>query len=134
MSSVFFLAKSVRIQPDDYPQRWRLAKKLFSHRDYRTALEHLMVLKKEWPTKPNVFRYLAATLYRMNRHEESRVALDQGIQRWPEDIGLREQLAYSYEKSGCRVEAVGIWGSVTELQPDHRKAAKHMKRLLVESG
>ncbi len=58
--------------PKDYEKRWSLAKKLYQNKDYVLALEHLTVLKNEWESYINVYRFLSATLYRLGKYDEAK--------------------------------------------------------------
>lgn len=84
MAEVWDIAKYVEEHPDDYEQRWRLAKKLYAAWEYRLALEHLQVLRNEWQKRLNVVRYLAATYYRLGRYDEAVAELREAIETWPQ--------------------------------------------------
>ncbi|MBI2434103.1 MAG: tetratricopeptide repeat protein [Candidatus Hydrogenedentes bacterium] len=123
------IARYVEAHPDNYEQRWRLAKKLYAAWEYRLAVEHLQVLKKEWRRKLNVVRYLSATYYRLGRYDEAIQELREAIQFWPKELGLREQLARVLEVAGRREEAAGAWQGIQELQPEHPLANSAVRRL-----
>jgi hypothetical protein len=129
MAEVWDLAQYVEDNPNDFEQRWRLAKKLYKAWEYRLALEHLQVLRKDWEPRLNVFRYLAATYYRLGRYDEAARELRDGIAIWPQEIGLREQLARVLEVSGDRLGAAEVWEAIAELDPHHPIAASAAKRL-----
>ena len=65
MADMWEVAQYVESHPDDNDQRWRLAKKFYMASEFRLALEHLSVLKTDWPDRINIRRYLAATQYRL---------------------------------------------------------------------
>ena len=123
------IARYVEAHPENHEQRWRLAKKLYASWEYRLALEHLLILKDEWQRKINVHRYLAATLYRLGLYVEAQRALEEAIEYWPKDVGLREQLARVLETAGKRDEAADMWESIRELQPSHPMAESAVRRL-----
>ncbi len=129
MTEIWDIARHVEENPDDYEQRWRLAKKLYIAWEYRLALEHLQVLRNEWQPKLNVVRYLAATYYRLGRYEEAVSELHQAIEQWPREVGLREQLARVLEVAGKREQAAEIWESVHALDAHHPLAERAAKRL-----
>lgn len=129
MTEIWDMARHVEENPDDYEQRWRLAKKLYIAWEYRLALEHLQVLRNDWEPKLNVARYLAATYYRLGRYEESIRELRAAVETWPKEIGVREQLARVLEVSGKREDAAGVWEEVAELEPHHPLAGRAAKRL-----
>jgi tetratricopeptide (TPR) repeat protein len=129
MTEIWDLARFVEDHPDDRDQRWRLAKKLYTAWEYRLALEHLQVLKNEWPQKINVRRYLAATYYRLGRYEDAIEELHGSLESWPGEIGLHEQLARVLEIAGKREEAAAAWDHIADLDPHHPIARNAAKRL-----
>jgi tetratricopeptide (TPR) repeat protein len=130
MANMWDLGQYVEEHPDAYEQRWRLAKKLYLACEYRLALEHLQVLKNEWIRKQNVLRYLGATYYRLGRYEESVRELEEAIEIWPDEVGLREQLARVLETAGDHTRASAVWEQVQRLDPDHPMAGKAAERLI----
>lgn len=129
MTEIWDIARYIEEHPDDHEQRWRLAKKLYTAWEYRLALEHLQVLKNEWQRKINVTRYLAATYYRLGRYDEAAAELREGLETWPKEIGLYEQLARVLELAGQREEAAKVWEGVIALDPHHPIAENSAKRL-----
>lgn len=123
------LAQYVEEHPEDLAERWRLAKKMYLSWEYRHALEHLAVLKNEWPTRLNVIRYLAATYYRLGRYDDASAELVSALQRWPEDVGLREQLARVKEIAGDRKGASEVWEEIAAISPAHPTAESSIRRL-----
>ncbi|MDX9971643.1 MAG: tetratricopeptide repeat protein, partial [FCB group bacterium] len=130
MADMWELGQYVEDHPDAYEQRWRLAKKLYLACEYRLVLEHLQILKNEWTPKLNVTRYLAATYYRLGRYEESISELEEAIDIWPDEVGLREQLARVLETAGDSDRASAVWAQVERLDPDHALARKASERLI----
>lgn len=136
MAELWDIARHVEENPDDHEERWRLAKKLYMAWEYRLALEHLQVLRKDWEPRINVVRYLGATYYRLGRYDEAIDALRPGVEIWPEEIGLREQLARVLEVSGKRIEAADEWDAIAKLDPEHaiaRSAARRLREAPEES-
>ncbi len=129
MANQWDVAKHVEEHPDDYPQRWRLAKKLYLHWEYRLALEHLQVLRNEWTPKVNVSRFLAATYYRLGRLDEAQSELREAMKRWPTDAGLCLQLARTCEVGGNRAEALEAWATIKKLEPGHPLIEVSIQRL-----
>lgn len=129
MTEIWDIARHVEEHPDDHEQRWRLAKKLYMAWEYRLALEHLQVLRNEWEHKVNVVRYLAATYYRLGRYPEAIQELEDAIEHWPDELGLREQLARVYEMAERRERAAEVWEGIGELDPQHPIAKSAVKRL-----
>jgi hypothetical protein len=129
MADIWDIAKYVEDHPDNFEQRWRLAKKMYSSWEYRLALEHLQVLENEWQPKLNVTRYLAATQYRLGRYDEAVEVIRRGLKIWPNELCLREQLARVLEVSGKRKEAAAAWEEVQNLDPKHPIARSAVKRL-----
>lgn len=130
MVDIWDLGRYVEDHPDEYDKRWRLAKKLYLACEYRLALEHLQVLRNEWVRKLNVVRYLAATYYRLGRYDEAVDELKEAIEVWPEEVGLREQLARVLEVAGRPQEASRLWEQVAQMDPDHAIARQAADRLL----
>jgi hypothetical protein len=128
-SDVWDIAQFVEGHPDNHEQRWRLAKKLYMSGEYRLALEHLQILNNEWPDQINVWRYLAATYYRLSRYDEAVRELKQAIARWPQALGIREQYAKALERAGQRTESADAWGVVAKMNPDHPFAARAERKL-----
>ena len=126
------LAQYVEDHPEKHNQRWRLAKKLYAAWEYRLALEHLQVLNNEWEPKLNVLRYMAATQYRLARYEEAVSSLTAGIETWPDDVSIREQLARVFEMGDRRLEAIKTWKQVLKLDPHHPIAESAAKQLSEE--
>ncbi len=129
MTDTWDVAQYVESHPEDSKQRWRLAKKYFQEWEFRLALEHLLLLKNEWPDNLNVHRYVAATYYRLERYDDSVLALKDSIEQWPRDVSLYEQLAKAYQGWGKPLEASEVWAEVAAIDPSHRfasRAAKHM--------
>lgn len=129
MAEMWDISHYVEGHPDDYEQRWRLAKKLYMAWEYRLALEHLQVLRNEWDRRVNVVRYLAATYYRLGRYTEAINELDTALEFWPDEIGLHEQLARVKEISGDREGSAEVWERVARMDPHHPIAAKSARRL-----
>lgn len=129
LSKIWEIAQFVENHPDDLDQRWRLAKKLYMAWEYRLALEHLQVLRNEWRPKLNVWRYLAATYFRLGRYDDAVAELEAAIKEWPEELGLREQLARVLETADRRLDAATVWGEIKKLDPSHPIASSAVKRL-----
>ncbi len=129
MAEMWDLAHYVEEHPDDYEQRWKLAKQLYAAWEYRLALEHLQVLKNEWQRKLNVVRYLSATYYRLGRYEEAIAELEEAIKTWPQEIGIREQYARVLEVAGKREEAIVAWEEINRLDSKHPIASNAVQRL-----
>ena len=96
MADLEELSQYVTSHPDDYAQRWRLAKKLYMAWEYNEAIKHLLILKKNWTRKLNVLRYLAATYYRLGRYMDAISELKEILQQWPSETAVWEQLARVY--------------------------------------
>lgn len=129
MAEMWEISRFVEENPDDYNQRWRLVKKLYAAWEYRLALEHLQILKKEWEPRLNVRRYLAATLYRLGRYDEAIDELEHALETWPKETGLLEQLARVYEVAGNPGGALATWKAITASDPGHPVAAGAVQRL-----
>ncbi|MCH7958838.1 MAG: hypothetical protein IID08_01830 [Candidatus Hydrogenedentes bacterium] len=129
MPDVWEISRYVEAHPDNYAQRWRLAKKLYLAWEYRLALEHLLILKNEWEDRANVSRYLAATYYRLTRYTDAIDELEATIEKWPDEIGLREQLAHTFEVLGKKENAAATWEEIAELNPEHAFAERTAQRL-----
>ena len=87
-------------------------------------------LSKEWAPKINVIRYLAATYYRLKRYSEAAAELLVGLQQWPEEIPLLEQLGRVLEMAGEYEGAAQVWQQVLEIDLNHPKATSRRDRLL----
>lgn len=129
MTDVWEIAAYVEEHPDDYQQRWRLAKKFYAEHEYRLALDHLQLLQKDWMPKLNVQRYLAATYYRLGRYTEAEEHLEKTLKQWPDEVGPCEQLAHVYNVDGKLDAALKTWRKVVAIQPDHTLAGKAIKKL-----
>jgi hypothetical protein len=134
MANVKELEQFVKDNPQDHEKRWRLAKKLYMASEYKLAMRHLQVLKRDWEPKQNVMRYLSATYYRMGRYEEAIAKLEDAIEEWPEEVGLREQLARVYEVADRRDDAARVWEAIEQACPDHPLASRAANRLRKKSG
>lgn len=129
MADIEDLAAFVAEHPDDTDQRWRLAKKLYMAWKYDQALEHLLILREQWPDKLNVVRYLAATHYRLGQLDDAINVLKAAVDLWPGEVPLREQLARVYEVSGRLREAVELWKTVQRLEPEYPHVDSAIRRL-----
>lgn len=129
MADIRDLGRYVEAHPDDYEHRWRLAKKLYMACEYRLALEHLQILQNEWSRKLNVVRYLAATLYRVGRYDDAVREIENALEIWPDEIGLREQMARVLEVAGRSQEAAKVWDAIATMKPDHAMADTAARRL-----
>ena len=129
MTDVWDLAAYVEAHPTNHEQRWRLAKKLYTSWEYRLALEHLLILKNELEPRENVMRYLAATYYRLGRHDESIKALQEALTVWPKDVSMREQLARTQAEAGHNDDALKTWRELAKLDPDHSFAKQAIARV-----
>ena len=134
MKDMWDIAKYVEAHPDDHKERWLLAKKLYEAKEYRLALEHLQILKNEWNPKVNVARYLAATLFRMQRYGDAVRELREALESWPDEIALLEQLAKAFEMSGQHEDAANVWDEIAERMPRHPVAASVAARLRARLG
>ncbi len=129
MTDIWELASYVEAHPGDLDQRWRLAKKLYTSFEYRLALEHLLVLKNEWGPRPHVSRFLAATYFRLGRYDEAIREMRNALDKFPEDIGLREQLARTLVVDDQKEDAVKAWEEVLKHKPDHGYAKQAIEKL-----
>jgi hypothetical protein len=129
MATIKDLTDWVDLHPDDYEQRWWLAKKLYKNSEYEPALEHLLILRKRWTPKLNVARYLAATYYRLGKYPEAIAELETAVEDWPEEIPVREQLARVLEVAGRKEGAATVWREVLKLKPSHAMAEQALARL-----
>lgn len=123
------LAQYVAVHPEDNEHRWTLAKKLYMAWEYNDALKHLLILKKNWTTKLNVLRYLAATYYRLGLYDEAIDELLAITRRWPSEVAVWEQLARVYEVAGRTADAAHTWEEVVRVNPSHPTAARSVQRL-----
>lgn len=128
-SSIDQLVEYLLEHPDEHEVRWRLCKKLYAARDYENVLPHLEQLKSDWKPRRNVDRYLAATYYRLKEYDQSIKLLQEAVERWPEESGLREQLARVYEVSGNAEAAAREWEVMYRLNPERSSAANAVDRL-----
>ncbi len=119
MTDVWDIARYVESHPENREQRWRLAKKFYLSWEYRHALEHLSVLSNEMPESINVRRYLAATYYRLNRHDDAVRTLGLALAKWPSELGLHVQLAHTLHAAGKPLEAADAWERVAKIDPSH---------------
>ncbi|MFP4190464.1 MAG: tetratricopeptide repeat protein [Candidatus Hydrogenedentota bacterium] len=129
MTGIPELTRYVEAHPGETEQRWRLVKKLYHACEYDEALEHLLVIKREWPTKLNVLRYLAAAYYRLGRYEEAIEVLEHALSEWPHVMVLYEQLARVFEMAGRREESRLVWEKILAEDPYHPTAPQAIKRL-----
>ncbi len=129
MSNVHDLQRYVKRHPDDRAQRWRLAKKLYMAGDFEEALSHLRVLRKNWPTKLNIARYLAATHYRMGNNTEAIRELEHSLESWPDEVPIRQQLARALEAAGLHSAATRAWQEILSRQPSHPFAREALNNL-----
>lgn len=129
MSNVHDLRRYVKRHPDDRAQRWRLAKKLYMAGDFEDALSHLRVLRKHWPSKLNIARYLAATHYRMGNNTEAIRVLEKSLDAWPDELPIRQQLARALEAAGLHAAAARAWKEIITRQPNHPFAQEALKNL-----
>ncbi len=129
MADLEELSQYVASHPDDYTQRWRLAKKLYMAWEYNEAIKHLLILKKNWTRKLNVLRYLAATYYRLGRYMDSISELKEILQQWPSETAVWEQLARVYEVADQSELAAQAWEHVLRLDPNHPIAGRAVARL-----
>lgn len=131
MSDVWDIASYVEEHPEDYPQRWRLAKRLYVEHEYRLALEHLNVLKNDWTPKLNVRRYLGATYYRLGRYVEATREIEESISIWPDEIGPREQLAHILKATGNLEGSLAAWEQVLRMNPNHSLARHTAEKIRI---
>lgn len=129
MAEIWELSRYVEEHPDDHEKRWQLAKKLYATWEYRLALEHLQVLRNEWQPRINVVRYLSAAYYRLGRYDEAIAELKEAVGIWPQEMGLREQLARVLEIAGKQGEAAIAWEAIHAMSPQHPFAESAVKRL-----
>ena len=129
MPGISELTRYIEAHPGETEQRWRLVKKLYHTCEYEKALEHLLIIKREWPTKLNVLRYLAATYYRLVRYEEAIEVLEHALSEWPHVVALYEQLARVFEMAGQREESRLVWEKILAEDPYHPTAPQAIKRL-----
>ena len=123
------LQSYVEAHPDDLPKRWQLAKELYRVWEYRACLEHLLILSREWPSKQNIWRYLAATYYRLGQYENAKETLSDAIDKWPREPALYRQLARVLEVSGERDEAIEHWKEIRRINPSYPGVDTAIKRL-----
>jgi len=97
--------------------------------DFEDALSHLRVLRKHWPSKLNVARYLAATHYRMGNNSDAIRELEKSLEAWPDEVPIRQQLARALEAAGLHAAATRAWQEILSRQPNHpfaREALQHL--------
>ncbi len=124
------LARYVAAHPDDFEQRWRLAKHLYMACAYREALGHLRELQRGRQDHLNVSRYLAATYYRLGMYDEAEDELRDALARRPDEIPLQRQLARVLERAGRREEAAMVWQRILVQDPDIPGGRDTLERLL----
>lgn len=129
MTDIGELTGYVESNPQDHEQRWHLAKKLYMAGDYRSALGHMLILQTNWTPKINVLRYLAATYYRLERYDEALAELRAGIEEWPDESALREQMARVLEVAGRYEEAIAAWEDILKENPNNSMAKRLLRRL-----
>ncbi|MBW7864742.1 MAG: tetratricopeptide repeat protein [Candidatus Hydrogenedentes bacterium] len=129
MTEIWDMADHLEHHPEDHEARWKMAKRLYAAWEYDQALEHLLILEREWEPRLNVGRYLAATLYRLGRNDEALKALETALDRWPEETTLREQMTRVLEGMGEYDRAGEVWGEILERQPDHPLGKKALARI-----
>ena len=134
MADVEEIRAYVDSHPDDHKQRWRLAKKLYNAWDYRSALEHLLLLKEVWPDQVPVLRYLAATYYRLGKYGEAEKELKAALKEHPQEYSLLEQLAKVHEGAGDTDMAIECWTRVLEIKPESNTAKEALERLEMSMG
>lgn len=122
MTDIEELTQHLEQHPDDRDKRWLLAKQLYKSAHYEDARDHLLLLKKQWPLKLNITRYLAASYYRLNQYDEAVKTLRDVLDDWPKEVPMREQLARVLTVSGQWEEAAKVWQEILRLQPDHSMA------------
>ncbi len=133
MADVEEIRAYVDTHPDDHKQRWRLAKKLYTAWDYRSALEHLLLLRDVWPDQVPVLRYLAATYYRLGKYAEAETELLKALKDHPQEYSLLEQLAKVYEGAGNTDKAIDAWTRVSEIKPT-KSSTEALERLGMAMG
>lgn len=129
MAEIWDMLDHLDRNPGDHEERWKLAKKFYAAWEYEQALEHLLVLKKEWEPRLNVSRYLAATYYRLGKNEEALEELRDALNRWPDELSLKEQMTRVLETLKDYAGARAAWEEIREAQPDHPLAEKALERL-----
>ena len=129
MVDIWELTKFVEDHPDNLDQRWRLVKAYYKDKDYRLALEHLLILQNELAEKKNLYRYLAATYYRLTRFEEAEKVVLAALAKWPGELKFQEQHAQILQESGDEEKAADIWESIALEVPKHRFARRAVKQL-----
>jgi hypothetical protein len=129
MVDIWELSQFVEGHPENQEQRWRLIKAFYKDKDYRLALEHLQILENELPDKKNLYRYLAATYYRLTRFDEAEKVVMEALARWPDDLKFQEQHAQILQESGDLEGAAAKWEDIAATDPDHRFARKAVKQL-----
>jgi thioredoxin-like negative regulator of GroEL len=128
------LAQHVEGHPEDFPQRWKLAKQFYLSQEYRHALEHLLVLKNDWSPKCNVVRYLAATYYRLTRYSEAVSELRDCLLDWPDELEVRVQLAHALKAKGDYIAAAVVWEKIAELSSNYPHARRVARQLRQAGG
>ena len=129
MAEIWDILDHLDRNPGDHEERWKLAKKFYAAWEYEQALEHLLILRKEWEPKLNVSRYLAATYYRLGKNEEALQELRDALERWPDELSLKEQQTRVLETLKDYAAARQVWLEIRETQPDHPLAEKALERL-----
>jgi len=132
VSDLWELTSFVEDNPHNGEQRWRLAKKLYAAFEYRLALEHMQVLESDLgdTADANLYRYLGATYYRLQRYDQCLRALTRGLERFPEQPGIWEQQAKALKAMERYRDAAAAWGRVAALDKDNRVAKRAEKALL----
>lgn len=129
MAEIWDILDHLDRNPGDHEERWKLAKKFYAAWEYEQALEHLELLKREWEPKLNVSRYLAATYYRLGKNEEALEELRDALDRWPDELSLKEQMTRVLETLKDYAGARTVWQEIRDAQPDHPLAEKALERL-----
>jgi len=112
------LLAEVEQSPDDHSARWKLATAFYKTWEYRSAVEHLLILRQAWPDRPNVARMLAACYYRMGKYDDAIFELNTALAQFPDEVPLLETLARIYEgQRGRQGEALDVWKRVHALSP-----------------
>lgn len=128
MEDLSELIETVKNDPENHNQRWRLSKKLYASWEYRIALDHLKILKEAWPNQQNVIHYLATTYYRLGNYDAAISELRGLLDVYPSDASVWRLLGRICESANRPSDAKKAYREAMICSPS-TSLAKAVERL-----
>ncbi|MCX7545029.1 tetratricopeptide repeat-containing sulfotransferase family protein [Marinicella gelatinilytica] len=132
--SLFFLAKSAAMKPNDARYHSNYGEALRRHGDTKKAYQHLLKAVKKQPNYSPAIYNLACTELSLKRFKTAIKRLYKLLKDYPKQAHLHLGLADAFRQSGQTQKAIHHYQKTLELNPEYTAALSNLGWLLLTIG